>query len=144
MVESKNIFEVHNAGTQTDGLAFHGLQEDFERTDDDHIIGQGDVVDEKIIAQEETVEPSVSSDTQIIVQEEIMESEMEAFVEGLLQKWMLFAHSAKALAEIISTMTAPCASALASSRMTAMMIIEAPKSRRQFMPSETGSLSATG
>lgn len=80
--EFQHIFEVHNIGTQTDGLAFHGFQEDFESIDDDHI----DVVDEQIIVQEEIVEPSVSSDEQIIVREEIMEYEMEAFVEGLLQE----------------------------------------------------------
>ena len=85
-MNSENIFEVHNTWTQTESLVFHGPREEFKRIDDDHIIGQGDVVDEKIIVREETIEPSVSSDEQIIVQEEIMESEMEAFVDGLLQE----------------------------------------------------------
>ena len=40
LVESQNIFEVHNTGTQTESPAFHGLQEEFEKIDDDHIIGQ--------------------------------------------------------------------------------------------------------
>ena len=69
LVEAQNIFEVHNTGTQTEDLNSHGFREEFERIDDDLIIEQ-----------------SVSSDEQIIVQEEIMESNMEAFIEGMLQE----------------------------------------------------------
>ena len=66
LVESKSIFEVHNTGTQTENFAFHGFQEKFERFDDNHVIGQGDVVDEKIIVQEDVIRDD-TVDEQIIV-----------------------------------------------------------------------------
>ena len=46
LVESKNIFEVHNTGTQTESLAAHGLQKiyDYELVDDDHMIDQSIVI----------------------------------------------------------------------------------------------------
>ena len=62
LVESKNVFEVHNTGTRTESLVFHRLQEEFEKNDAELNIGQGDVVDEKITVQDEIIEPSVSSD----------------------------------------------------------------------------------
>ena len=45
----RTLFEVHNTGTQTEDSAFDGFREEFEWEDDDHIIGQNEVVDEKII-----------------------------------------------------------------------------------------------
>ena len=150
LVESKNIFEVHSTGTQTEDLAFQALLEEFERVDDDHIIGKVEVVDDKIIVQEEIIDPSVSSDEQIIVQdeiiarEEIMEPEMEEFVEELLQETDVISPICEGTGRDYFHEDCALCDGIGKLLEYVMRFDGMPASRRWCMPSATRNPSPTG
>ena len=59
---------------------------ELEIVDDDRTVGQVQTIDDKIPVQEDIMDQIISSDEEIIVRAEIMEPEMETFVDGLLQE----------------------------------------------------------